>query len=152
MHHHPLAGFMKASLLLLLFCLTASGALAQNAPVQVLDASSLDFARHVFLPALGLFLLGYFVLAAVKLVLNHLLKRQIVAAAVSESIVERLLPGAQDEQNKVVKWVALLLSSGAGLWVCSRYLPLGLHSLIIMLFSTALGFLSYYLYLRRQPK
>lgn len=151
MHHHPLVGFMKAYLLLLI-CLTASGAQAQNAPAPVLDASSLDLARHVLLPGLALFLLGYFVLAAVKLVLNHQLKRQIVAAAVSQSIVERLLPGAQDEQNKVVKWVALLVSSGAGLWLCSQYLPLGLHSVIIMLFSTALGFLSYYLYLRRQPK
>ena len=144
---------MKGFLLLLLFCLTAWGASAQSAPVPAFDYGLLQpLAQRVFLPAFGLFLLCNFVLAAIKLVLNYLLKRQIVAAAVSESIVERLLPGPQDEQNKVVKWVALLLSSGVGLTVSSWYLPLGLHSVIILLFSTAFGFLAYYLFLRRQTK
>ncbi|MGI4733869.1 MAG: hypothetical protein ACRYG7_01685 [Janthinobacterium lividum] len=143
---------MKGFLLLLLCCLITGGALAQPAPVPTLDDNALELARRVLLPGLALFLLGYFVLAAVKLVLNYLLKRQIVAAAVSESVVERLLPGPQDEQNKAVKWAALLLSSGAGLTLCSWYLPLGLHSVIILLFSTAFGFLAYYLFLRRQTK
>ncbi len=143
---------MKGFLLLLLFCLTAWEASAQSALLPALDNNAVELARRVFLPGLALFLLGYFVLAAIRLVLNYLLKRQIVAAAVSESIVERLLPGPQDEQNKVVKWVALLLSSGAGLTVSSWYLPLGIHSVIILIFSTALGFLAYYLFLRRQTK
>ncbi|WP_157886900.1 hypothetical protein [Hymenobacter sp. PAMC 26628] len=143
---------MKRTWLLLLFCLTAWGAPAQSIPGLTLDNNALEFARRVLFPAFALFLLGYFVLAAIRLVLNYLLKRQIITSATSESIVERLLPGPQDEQNKVVKWVALLLSSGGGLLLCSRYLPLGLHSVIILLFSTALGFLAYYLYLRRQAK
>jgi hypothetical protein len=127
--------------------------MAQDALLPALDANAIELGRRVMIPAIALFLLGYFVLAAIKLVLNYLLKNKIVEAAViSESVVERLLPGPQDEQNKVVKWVALLLSTGAGLTVCSRYLPLGLHSVIIMVFSTALGFLAYYLFLRRQVK
>ncbi len=139
--------------LLLLFCLTACGAQAQSAPIPAFDYSLLQpLAQRVFLPVFGLFLLCNFVLAAIKMVLNYLLKRQIVAAVVSESVVERLLPGPQDEQNKIVKWVALLLSSGVGLTVCNWYLPLGLHSVIILIFSTALGFLTYYLFLRRQTK
>lgn len=145
---------MKGFSLLLLFCLMASTSQAQNAPlIPPLDYAALHpFAKQVFLPVLGFYLLCHFVLAAIRMVLNYLLKRQILSAAVSESIVERLLPSPQGEQNKVVKWVALLLSSGAGLWICSRYMPFGLHTVIILLFSTALGFLSYYLYLRRQPK
>ena len=153
--YYPLVQLMKRFLLLLLCCLTAGGGAAQSALVLVpaLDNNVVDIARHVILPAIALFLLGYFVLAAIKLVLNYLLKNKIIdTAIISESVVERLLPSPRDEQNKVVKWVALLLSSGAGLLVCSWYLPLGLHSVIILLFSTALGFLAYYLYLRRQPK
>ena len=139
--------------LLLLFCLTAWGAQAQSVPVLAPDYSTLQYiAKSVFLPIFGLFLLCNFVLVAIKLVLNYLLKRQIVAAATSESIVERLLPGPQDEQNKVVKWVALLLSIGGGLTVSSWYQPWGIHSVIILIFSTALGFLAYYLFLRRQTK
>jgi len=143
---------MKTFLLLLLLCLTTWQASAQPMLMPTLDANSLDLVRHVFFPSLALFLLGYFVLGAIKMVLGYLLKRQIVAAGVSESIAERLLPGPRDEQTKVVKWIALLLSTGAGLLLCNAYLPLGLHSIIIMIFSTALGFLAYYLFLRRQPK
>ncbi|GAA4001722.1 hypothetical protein GCM10022408_11270 [Hymenobacter fastidiosus] len=139
--------------LLLLFCLTAWGAQAQSTPVLTPDYSTFQYiAKSVFLPVFGLFLLCNFVLAAIKLVLNYLLKKQIVVAATSESIVERLLPGPQDEQNKVVKWVALLLSIGGGLTISSWYLPWGLHSVIILIFSIALGFLAYYLFLRRQTK
>lgn len=144
---------MKRSLLLLLCCLTAGEASAQPALLPALDANAVDIARHVIFPAIALFLLGYFVLAAIKLVLNYLLKNKIVdTAIISESVVERLLPGPQDELNKVVKWVALLLSTGTGLTLCSRYLPLGLHSVIILVFSTALGFGAYYFFLRRQAK
>ncbi|MBX0293018.1 hypothetical protein K3G63_21420 [Hymenobacter sp. HSC-4F20] len=145
---------MKRFWLLLLFCLATWEASAQGTSAlgPVLDGSALELARRVFLPVVGLFLLCNFVLAAVKLVLNYLLKKQIVAAATSESIVERLLPRPQDEQNKVVKWVTLLLSTGTGLALCNWYLPWGLHSVIILLFSTAVGFLAYYLFLRRQTK
>lgn len=139
--------------LLLLCCLTVREASAQSAALPALDANAVELARRVLVPAILFFVLGYFVLAAIKVVLNYLLKNKILdTTAVSESVVERLLPGPQDEQNRVVKWVALLLSSGAGLTVCSWYLPLGLHSVIILIFSTALGFLAYFLYLRRQPK
>lgn len=144
---------MKRLLLLLLFCLTAGAAWAQDALAPALGGNTVELGRHVLMPLLGLYLLCSFVLAAIKMVLNYLLKNKIVdTAVISESIVERLLPGPQDEQNKVVKWVVLLLSTGAGLAVCNWYLPLGLHSIIILIFSTALGFLAYYLFLRRQAK
>jgi len=144
---------MKRFLLLLLCCLTTWEASAQPALLPALDANAVEIARRVIFPAIALFLLGYFVLAAIKLVLNYLLKNKIIdTAIISENVVERLLPGPQDELNKVVKWVALLLSTGAGLTACNWYLPLGLHSVIILVFSTALGFLAYYLFLRRQAK
>ena len=141
---------MKRFWLLLLFCLATWEASAQGTGTlgPVFDE---DLSPKVFV-IIGLFLLCNFVLAAIKLILNYLLKKQIVATAPPESIVERLLPRPQDEQNKVVKWVALLLSTGAGLALCSQYLPWGLHSVVILLFSTAFGFLAYFLYLRRQPK
>ena len=144
---------MKSFWLLLLFCLPAWEASAQTTPLPALDSATLEsLARHVVLPVFGLYLLCSFVITAVKLVLNFLLKRQIVASATSERIVERLLPGQQDEQKKVVKWIALLLSSGGGLLLCTLYPPVGIHSLIILLFSTAVGFSAYYLFLRRQAK
>ena len=139
--------------LLLLCCLIAGEASAQPALLPALDANAVELVRRIIVPAILFSLLSYVVLTAIKLVLNHLLKNKIIDTAIlSETVVERLLPGPQNEQNKVVKWIALLLSSGVGLTVCSRYLPWGVHSVIIMLFSTALGFLAYYLFLRRQAK
>jgi hypothetical protein len=144
---------MKRFWLLLFLCLLAWGAQAQSPSGLTSDYTTLEsVARHVFLPIFGLYLLCNFVIGAIKLVLNFLLKKQIITSATSASIVERLLPGPQDEQNKIVKWVALLLSTGGGLLLCTWYPPLGIHSLIILIFSTALGFLAYYLFLRRQPK
>jgi len=143
---------MKSFSLLLLCCLTTWGASAQSTLAPALDSNTLEFARRVIFPGFALFLLGYFIIAAIRMVLNYLLKRQIIAAGVSESVVERLLPGPPDERNKVVKWISLLLSTSAGLAVCNWYLPLGIHSLIVLLCSTALGFLAYYLFLSRQAK
>ena len=145
---------MKRLWLLLLVCLATGQASAQgtSTSVPVFDESVVELVKRVIFPGFALFLLGYFVLAAIKLVLNYLLKRQIVAAAPAESIVERLLPRPQNEQNKVMKWVALLLSAGTGLALCSRYLSWDLRPVIILLFSTAGGFLAYYFFLRRQAK
>jgi hypothetical protein len=143
---------MKRIWLLLFFCLTAWETQAQDAPVLALDANGLELAHRVLLPGLALFMLGSFVLAAIKVVLNYLLKRQILSSAVSESTIERLLPSPQSEQHKIVKWITLLLSTGGGLLLCTRYAPVGVHSLIILIFSTAIGFLAYYLYLRHQAK
>ncbi len=138
---------------LLLCCLIAGEASAQPVLLPALDENAVELARGIIVPAILFSLLSYVVLTAIKLVLNYLLKNKIVdTAIISETLVERLLPGPQNEQNKVVKWVALLLSTGTGLALCSRYLPWGLHSVIILLFSTAVGFLAYYLFLRRQAK
>ncbi|HEX8657122.1 MAG TPA: hypothetical protein VF690_06290 [Hymenobacter sp.] len=143
---------MKRSLLLLC-CLIAGEASAQAALLPALDANAVELVRRIIVPAILFSLLSYVVLAAIRLVLDYLLKNKIINTAIlSETVVERLLPSPQNEQNKVVKWIALLLSSGVGLTVCSRYLPWGVHSVIIMLFSTALGFLAYYLFLHRQTK
>lgn len=144
---------MKRFLLLLLCCLAAGSAVAQATTPAPPDYQALyPFAKQILLPLFGFYLLCSFVLGTIKTVLNYLLKRQIMAAPVSDGVVERLLPSPQDEQSRVVKWIALLLSTGTGLALCNWYLPLGLHSLVIMLFSTALGFLAYYLFLSRQAK
>jgi hypothetical protein len=141
---------MKYFWLLLLFCLATGQASAQGPGTSgpVLDE---DLAAKVFVMT-GFILLCNFIVIAIKLLLNYLLKKQMVEAATSESIVERLLPVPRNEQNKVMKWVALLLSTGTGLALCSRYLPWELHPVIILLFSTAGGLLAYYFFLRYQAK
>ena len=141
---------MKHFWLFLLFRLATWEASAQGTGTSV-PALDEDLVAKVFLVT-GFFLLCNFVLSAIKLLLNYLLKKHIVMAASPESIVERLLPGPQNEQHKVVKWVALLLSTGTGLALCSRYLPWDLHPVIILLFSTAGGLLAYYFFLRHQAK
>lgn len=144
---------MKSFLLLLLFYLPALGAQAQGTTDAGIDYAVVeDVARHTLMPLIGLYVLCNFALTAIKQVLTYLLKKQMVAAGTPESVVERLLPGPENEQNKVVKWVALLTSIGIGLAMSTWFLPLGIHSIIIMVFSTALGFLGYYIFLRRRTQ
>ena len=141
---------MKYVWLLLLVCLATGQASAQGSgPSGPIPYEDLD--AKVFVMT-GFIVLCNFVVLAIKLLLNYLLKKQMVVAATSESIVERLLPKPQNEQNKVMKWVALFLSAGTGLALCSRYLPWDLRPVIILLFSTAGGLLAYYFFLRRQAK
>ena len=141
---------MKYFWLLLLLCLATWEASAQGTGTSgpVFDE---DLSPKVFV-IVGLFLLCNFVLSAVKLLLNYLLKKQIVATAPPENIVERLLSGPHNEQHRVVKWVALLLSTGTGLALCRRHLPYDLYPVIVLFFTTGGGFLAYYLFLRHQAK
>jgi len=146
---------MRVSLLCLLCWLVVTGAHAQPvaAPTAANDVTALyPTLKSVFLPLAGLYLLCQLVITIIQLLTAYLLKKQILSATVPENVVAQLVPGPQDERNSVVRRIALLTSTGVGLVFCNWVLPWGINSIIILLFSTAAGYLSYYLYLSRQGK
>jgi TctA family transporter len=96
-----------------------------------------------------IYLLSSFILTVLHLVLDHQLKKQLLAAGATESLVAQLLPRHQDRATAALKWFALLTALALGLLIGSLYQPWGIHSVIILLFSLALGFLAYYFLLRR---
>jgi hypothetical protein len=146
---------MKVSLSCLLCWLVVTGAHAQYlvAPTPSNDFNALyPTLKSVFLPLAGLYLLCQLVITLVQLLTAYSLKKQILSATVPENVVTQLIPGPQDERNSVIRRIALLTSTGVGLVFSNWALPWGINSIVILLFSTAAGYLSYYLYLVRQAK
>jgi hypothetical protein len=98
-------------------------------------------------------LLMGFLLAILKWILEHRLKNKIIDKGVSENLVTSVLQTAtKQDGNANIKWFAILAGIGAGLTIVNYTLPLGIHSLAIMFFSTAASFLGYYLFSKKTEK
>lgn len=99
-----------------------------------------------------LYLCANFILTVIKMILNYRLKKTILEKRVDENIVASLLPDQHSTAlNGAVKAFILLLGIGIGLTIIS-FFPLGIHSLIIMVFCLSLSFLVYYYSLKSGSK
>lgn len=148
---------MTRFLLLLLYLLCTGVAQAQSDGLSAgLSNEAWESIGRLGLVVVGLYVLCRFVLSAIQQLLNYLLKKELLTAAAPESVMAQLLPRPEDEdqtaRNSAFKWTVLLSSLGVGLLLCQWSLPLGLHSAVILCFSIALGFLGYFLFMRRQIK
>ena len=56
------------------------------------------------------------------------------------------------ETTNSIKWFLILLSTGIGLFIAEKFLPLGIHSIAIMAVSISIGFLAYSFYLKTFDK
>jgi uncharacterized membrane protein YwzB len=63
---------------------------------------------------------------------------------VDETVITALLPKNKEEKSGTIKWFTILAAIAIGLTVSSFYQPMGIHSVIIMTASIALGFLAHY--------
>jgi hypothetical protein len=63
-----------------------------------------------------------------------------------------LKPNTTEEGSANIKWFSIFAAIGIGLTIINYALPLGVHSLAIMSFSIAAGFLGYHLFLKRSKK
>ena len=94
-----------------------------------------------------------FLLAILKWILEHRLKNKIVDKGVSENLVAAVLQTTTNQDGTAtIKWFAILAGTGAGLTIVNYTLPLGIHSLAIMFFSTAASFLGYYFFVKKTEK
>ncbi len=136
-----------AVITILFFSVTAN---AQDSAGHIPQGMTTEIFVRTF-AILLLFSVGsFFVITIVRLILDHRLKTKIVARGVPENIVAQLLDtGKTQFQNNAFKWFVISCSLGAGLFLASFFQPLGLHSLIILIFSIAAGFLAYFLYLKK---
>ncbi|SRR5258706_12810727 len=98
--------------------------------------------------AVALFML--FILTIMKRVFEYRLKNKVIDKGISENIISSILQKNDGEDKHInIKWFALLTGVGAGLTIVYYTQPLGIHSLAIMAFSVALGFLGYFFYLKQ---
>ena len=90
----------------------------------------------------------FFLLTILRNMLAYRLKNKIIDKDLPESQVRAIL---QNDNSKYVniKWFAILLGTGIGLFIVKLSQPLGIHSFAIMAVSISISFLSYHLYLQR---
>jgi hypothetical protein len=103
--------------------------------------------KFIEIPALLLLIsvIAGFIINVVRLFFDYRLKNKIIDKGVPEEIVAHVLrPSAKDTKKLSFKWFSVLASIGMGLIIINLSRPFGIHSIIIMTFSVAAGFLAYY--------
>jgi hypothetical protein len=98
-------------------------------------------------------LIGVFVIALMRVTFDHRLKAKMIEKGVSENLAAQFLrSNTRNMKNEALKWFCIFSSLGAGLLIVNLFQPYGLHSVAILSFSIAAGFLGYYLFSRRSEK
>ncbi|RYG27090.1 MAG: hypothetical protein EOO01_41725 [Chitinophagaceae bacterium] len=96
------------------------------------------------------FLISSFILALVKQLLDSRLKHKMVEKGVSDEVVAQFLrPVTKQTKTYVMKWFLIFLSIGIGFSLINVTQPLGIHSLAILAFCIAFGFLAFYFFVRK---
>lgn len=128
--------------------------LPANAQENYSPLQDQEFVFHfhnasVFL--LGAYIVSRFILSLIKSILDYRLKSRMIERGVSEVLAKQFV-GSQkaDLKNRAFKWFAILSGIGTGLIIIYSTQPVGLHSLAIMAFCVAIGFLAYYFFEKNQ--
>lgn len=141
---------MKKFIPFLMLLLGTLGVCAQDI-IHLPGGQSIDREFTAMLGTLaGMYIVVSFILAITRSIQEYRLKSKLIEKGVSDKVVEQFLqPTAGDTRSQIFKWFMLLTGFGLGLTLISMTLPLGIHSMAIMSFSIALGFLGYYFFTRK---
>ena len=140
---------MKKKLLLLLFSAISCTANAQNATASGMDEDVFNISASIF----TLMLVMIFFLSIMKRVLDHRIKKRIVEKGIPESIALAVLQiNPKEDRNSNIKWFAILTGIGIALTIIHYTRPLGIHSLAIMAFCVAGGFLGNFFFSKYSEK
>ena len=124
--------------------------------VNAQDTASDYNSMAVFNVVATIFVVGlfmFFILTIMKRIMDFRLKNKIVDKGIPENIISSILqPELKEGGNINVKWFAILASLGAALTIINFTQPLGIHSLAIMAFCIASGFLGYYFFIKKSEK
>jgi len=97
-----------------------------------------------------IFMLTTFIISLIKLYLDHRIRNKVIDKGVDESVVSQLLqPEKRSAGDAAIKWFIIFAGIGVGLTLINMFRPFGIHSLAIMSFSIAAGFLGYYFFTKR---
>jgi len=98
----------------------------------------------------GMSLIGSFILIIFRQILDHRLKNRMLEKGASDELATQFLrPDVKDVKKQTMKWFIIFLCIGAGFLFIDATQPIGLHSIAILCFCIALGYLAYYLFVRK---
>jgi len=89
-----------------------------------------------------------FLLALIRMLLNHRLKNKMVNLEYSAVQIEAVLNCSNESRNYAVKWIMLLLSATVGLILMSQF-RFGWLSLALLTFCLSIGYGLYFRYLKK---
>jgi hypothetical protein len=94
-----------------------------------------------------LYIISAFILSLIRTILNHQLKNKMLEKGVPAEVIAKMLP-RKNELTIAIKWFSLLIALSVGFLIIS-FFPPGIHSIIIMTFCVALGYLGFYVWANR---
>jgi hypothetical protein len=139
---------MKKIMSLVAIIATPVLANAQNEG-QVIDKEVFRTCSIIFFCAL----IMLFVFLILKHFLDYRIKHKILDKEIPENVVASILQITPKENgNTNIRWFSILMGLGVGLTIVYYTMPLGIHSMAIMMFCIAASFLGYYLFLKYSDK
>ena len=142
---------MKKILSLIIMSALSSLAVAQDTHT-LRDMGINDEVFKISATIIVVILVMIFILSVLKRMLDYRIKNRIVEKGVSEDLASSILQSDSGNGDVNIKWFSILTGIGIGLMIVKYTLPLGIHSIAIMSFTTAVSFLGYHQYLKRSKK
>jgi hypothetical protein len=139
---------------LVIFFLILGGSSAVNAQgtFDITSDRELTFdVLHSAVAIVVMYISVAFILSMVRLWMNYQLRKKLVENEAPFEVIDQILMNKSESLGSL-KWFIVLVFIGIGLMISSFLGSLGIQSVIIMTFSVALGFLSYYLISKRLNK
>jgi hypothetical protein len=135
---------MKKSLVIVALLFTALAANAQDG--QLMDREMMRVVAVLTV----MVLIIVFILTFLRYILESRLKHRIIDKGITENLATSILQNTKkDDKLQTIKWACLLASTGAGLMAVYYTLPMDVHSFAIMAFSTSIGYMGYYFFLKQ---
>ena len=126
---------------------------AQTSDSPLVDREMLRLILQTCSVLLALLIIATFLLTIIKNLLDYRIKHKLIDKGLPEEVITQFLrPPSDESQYAPVKWFTTLTGIGIGLLLVNYTQPMGLHSLAIMSFSIAAGFLGYYLFIRKNQQ
>lgn len=137
---------MKKSLAIIALLSAATVANAQSEHRRMIDHEAMRIIAVVSV----MVLIAVFILTFLKYILESRLKHRIIDKGITDQLATSILQTTKrDDKLQTIKWAALLGATGAGLLAVYYTLPIDVHSFAIMAFSTSIGYLAYYFFLKQ---
>jgi len=127
---------------------------AQNNTEPLIDRSLVFDIINICGALSVVYIITNFIVQITKRNFDYRLKNKIIDKETPENIAIQVLQQTdkKDDRNFILQWIFVMAGIGAGITIADFTRPVGLHSLAIMAFCIAAGFLGYYLFTRQAEK
>jgi hypothetical protein len=127
---------------------------AQDNKEPLIDRSLIFDIVNICGAILFVYVITGFIAKVIKNSFDYRLRNKIIDKSVPENIASQVLQQTDktDKRQFILQWICILTAIGIGITITCLTMPVGLHSLAIMAFSVAAGFLVYHLFTKEKEK